>query len=40
MLSKIIKTLAEITIRNSLKTTCYGWSYQPKIPKNISKFKK
>lgn len=40
MLTKILAMLTEFTIVKSVNTTCYGFSYQPKAPKNIKKFKK
>ncbi len=43
MKSKIMKAVAKMTektIRMANKTTCYGWTYQPKAPANIKNFKK
>ncbi len=37
---EIIAALTLLTIKTSVNTTCYGLSYQPKMPKNIIKFKK
>lgn len=37
---EIIAALTLLTIKTSVNTTCYGLSYQPKMPKNIFKFKK
>ncbi|MBQ7794423.1 MAG: cyclic lactone autoinducer peptide [Clostridia bacterium] len=42
MKSKILKAVAKITEKTILtanKTTCWGWSYQPKAPANIKNFK-
>lgn len=36
MMAKII----EMILHNSVSTTCTNLSYQPKMPKNIEKFKK
>mgnify|MGYP000145065969 CR=1 FL=1 len=43
MKSTILKAVAKIsekTVYAANKTTCYGWSYQPKAPANIKDFKK
>jgi len=37
---EILAALTSLTIKSSVNTTCYGLSYQPKMPKNIKKFKK
>jgi cyclic lactone autoinducer peptide len=40
MFWRLIAAIIEWTVTNSVSTTCYGWSYQPKVPSAISKFKK
>ncbi len=40
ILLKALKTMAEKSIATANKTTCTFWSYQPKAPANIKKFKK
>lgn len=37
---KAIAVMAEKSIAIANKTTCWGWSYHPKAPKNIKNFKK
>ncbi len=37
---KIVAKMAEKTILTANKTTCCGWSYQPKAPAKIKDFKK
>ena len=40
LILKAIATAAEKSISTANKTACFGWSYQPKAPKNIKNFKK
>ncbi len=37
---KVMAAAAEKSIAIANKTTCWGWSYHPKAPKNIKNFKK
>ncbi|MGN0650296.1 MAG: cyclic lactone autoinducer peptide [Oscillospiraceae bacterium] len=37
---KAVAKMAEKTILTANKTTCHGWTYQPKTPANIKNFKK
>lgn len=37
---KAVAKLTEVTIKSANKSTCNGWSYQPKAPANIKNFKK
>ena len=40
LVMKAIAAMAEKSIATANRTTCTGWSYQPKAPKNIKNFKK
>lgn len=40
LLMKAMAVMAEKSITTANKTACFGWSYQPKAPKNIKNFKK
>lgn len=37
---KAVAKIAEKTVHSANKTTCYGWSYQPKAPASVKNFKK
>ena len=37
---KAVAKLTEATVKSANKTTCSGWTYQPKAPANIKNFKK
>ncbi len=36
----VIAKITKKTVQHSANTTCYAFSYQPKAPKDLKKFKK